>query len=127
MPQKSLKKPSVRAASRKKAVVSDAPVIEAELAVDVVDNPEAVYVYAAVAGIKPGDLAVTLADTTLTIRGSRASWAVAPAKKYVVRECHAGVFSRSIMLPFTIAADSINAILEKGLLTIIVQRPTTAQ
>lgn len=96
---------------------------EAELAVDVIDAPNAVVVQAAIAGIKPKDVTVSLSDSTVTIRGSRKQLADFQTDQYVVNECYSGFFSRSIMVPFRVAASAVTAILDKGILTITIPRP----
>lgn len=106
-----------------KKLVQDVPEIEAELAVDVVDKPKTVVIHAAIAGVKPKDLQVMLSNNTVTIRGRRQVWADYDTTDYVVRECYAGLFSRTIVLPFRAAASAISAVLDKGLLTITINRP----
>ena len=95
--------------------VEDAP---GQLAVDVYETKEKLYVKARVAGVNKEDLDVSIADNTLSIRGTLTSGDEVAAENYFVQECYWGEFSRSLALPVQVKEDEIEAILKDGVLTI---------
>jgi len=92
---------------------------EGQLLVDVVETEDEIIVRSAIAGVAADDLDITLTEDTLTIRGVRHQ-DLEEAKDGVVhaQECHWGAFSRSILLPHSVNPDSVDALLQKGILTI---------
>lgn len=92
---------------------------EGQLSVDVMETAKEIIVRSAIAGVNAEDLDITLHEDTLTIRGSRAH-EISEFKrgKIHVQECHWGSFSRSIILPSHVDANSVDAVLKKGVLTI---------
>jgi len=95
--------------------VEDAP---GQLAVDVYETKEKLLVKARVAGVSKKDLDVSIADNTVSIRGTLASGDEVAAENYFVQECYWGEFARSIALPVPVKEDEIEAILKDGVLTI---------
>lgn len=91
---------------------------EGQLAVDVYQTPEAVVVQAAIAGVAPDGLQVSIHNDVLTIRGRRERGEAVDAADYFTRECYWGTFSRSVVLPIEVRQDKINAVLKNGILTI---------
>lgn len=91
---------------------------EGWLAVDVIDGDKDVTVRSAIAGVKPENLDVVVHNDVLTIRGNRAEERRETRGRYVVKECHWGMFSRSIILPSEVDSDHINATIKNGVLTI---------
>lgn len=96
---------------------------EGELAVDVFETENAVFVKTAIAGVKPEDLELALSHDMLTIRGSRHEEKETEEKNYLCRECHWGAFSRSIILPANVRADKVEATFQGGIL--LVKLPKT--
>lgn len=90
---------------------------EGRLAVDVYESDREIVIRSAIAGVRTEDLEVFVYNDMLTIRGWR-SVEDEPSAKPLVRECHWGSFSRSIILPTEIDADRIAAALKDGVLTI---------
>src|SRR5688572_20930391 len=73
---------------------------DGRLAVDVLENDKELVITSAIAGVKPENLEVFVHNDMLTIRGKRhADTQVETGAKYLVRECHWGSFSRSVILP----------------------------
>ena len=92
---------------------------EGKLSVDVVETRDQILVRSAIAGVRAQDLDITLSDDTLTIRGSRAHECEERTSDQVhVQECHWGSFSRTIILPCAVDADSVDATLKRGILTV---------
>ncbi len=90
---------------------------EGQLAVDVHETDDEVVVRSPIAGVKPEHLEVFVHDDMLTLRGTRHEDAEIGGR-HLVRECHWGAFSRSIILPTEVDADRIAATLKDGVLTV---------
>ncbi len=89
-----------------------------QLAVDVYETKEKLVVKARTAGVNKSDLDVSIADNTLSIRGTLSAGNESDVENYFVQECYWGEFSRSIALPVPVKEDEIEAVLKDGVLTI---------
>lgn len=89
-----------------------------QLAVDVYETREKLVVKARTAGVNKGDLDVSIADNTLSIRGTLSAGNEDDVENYFVQECYWGEFSRSIALPVPVKEEEIEAVLKDGVLTI---------
>lgn len=89
-----------------------------QLAVDVYETKERLVVKARTAGVNKSDLDVSIADNTLSIRGTLSAGNESDVENYFVQECYWGEFSRSIALPVPVKEDEIEAVLKDGVLTI---------
>lgn len=89
-----------------------------QLAVDVYETKERLVVKARTAGVNKHDLDVSIADNTLSIRGTLSAGNEEDVENYFVQECYWGEFSRSIALPVPVKEDEIEAVLKDGVLTI---------
>lgn len=97
---------------------------DGRLAVDVLENEKELVITSAIAGVKPENLEVFMHNDMLTVRGKRrADPEVEAGAKYLVRECHWGSFSRSVILPMEIDVDAISATIKDGML--VVRMPKT--
>lgn len=97
---------------------------DGRLAVDVRETPGELIITSAVAAVRPEDIEVFLHNDMLTIRGTRhADVAPEPDAAYIVKECHWGSFSRSLILPMEVDADRITATIKDGVL--VVRMPKT--
>lgn len=92
--------------------------VPGQLAVDVYETKEKLVVKARTAGVNKNDLDVSIADNTLSIRGTLSAGEEAGVENYFVQECYWGEFSRSIALPVPVKEDEIEAVLKDGVLTI---------
>ena len=90
---------------------------EGKLALDVYETTEDLVILSAIAGVKPEHLEIFVQNDMLTIRGKRAIVADTYAH-YIVRECHWGSFSRSVILPTEVDVDAIAATLKDGVLIV---------
>lgn len=88
------------------------------LAVDVYETKERLYVKARTAGVNKDDLDVSIADNTLTIKGTLSSGDEIDAENYHIQECYWGEFSRTLALPVQVKEDEVEAVLKDGVLTI---------
>jgi HSP20 family protein len=89
-----------------------------QLAVDVYETREKLVVKARTAGVNKSDLDVSIADNTLSIRGTLSAGNEDDVENYFVQECYWGEFSRSITLPVPVKEEEIEAVLKDGVLTI---------
>jgi HSP20 family protein len=89
-----------------------------QLAVDVYETKEKLVVKARTAGVNKHDLDVSIADNTLSIRGTLSAGNEEDVVNYFVQECYWGEFSRSIALPVPVKEEEIEAVLKDGVLTI---------
>ena len=92
--------------------------IPGQLALDVYETSEKLIVKARTAGVNKKDLDVSIADNTLTIRGTLSAGEEQDVQNYFLQECYWGEFSRSIALPIPVKEDEIEAVLLEGVLTI---------
>jgi HSP20 family protein len=92
--------------------------VPGQLAVDVYETKEKLVVKARTAGVNKHDLDVSIADNTLSIRGTLSAGTEDDVENYFVQECYWGEFSRSIALPVPVKEDEIEAVLKDGVLTI---------
>lgn len=93
-------------------------VLPGQLAVDVYETKERLVVKARTAGVNKGDLDVSIADNTLSIRGTLSAGNEDEVENYFVQECYWGEFSRSIALPVPVKEEDIEAVLKEGVLTV---------
>ncbi len=92
---------------------------EGRLAIDISETDKEIVILSPIAGVKPEDLEVFMHNDMLTIRGNRHhDLGTVPGGKHVVRECHWGAFSRSVILPIEIDPDAITATIKDGVLTV---------
>lgn len=92
--------------------------VPGQLAVDVYETKEKLVVKARTAGVNKHDLDVSIADNTLSIRGTLSAGNEDDVVNYFVQECYWGEFSRSLALPIAVKEDEIEAVLKDGVLTI---------
>ena len=87
-----------------------------DIAMDIYETPDSYEIEAAMPGIKPEDVDITLNNNVLTIRGETKAEEEKEDKNYHLRERRAGSFIRSITLPSSINADAIEARYDNGVL-----------
>ena len=85
---------------------------------DVTENEDAFMVKAAVPGMNPDDLDITISDNVLTIKGETQEEDVHDDEKVHLRERRFGSFMRSISLPTPVESDNVAANIENGVLTL---------
>ena len=89
-----------------------------QLAVDVYETEDKLFVKARTAGVNKNDLDVSLSDGTLTISGSLNPGDQEGIIAHHAQECYWGEFSRTLALPVPIKEDGVEAMLKDGILTI---------
>ncbi len=83
---------------------------------DVSESPDAYQIDAAMPGVNPDEIEITVDNNTLTIRGEVKEEHEEEDKTYHVRERRYGTFTRSIVLPQNVKADDIEANYDNGVL-----------
>ena len=86
------------------------------LPLDVTATDDALTIEAALPGIKPEDVDITVENNTVTISGKTADERKAEEGSYVVQEIRRGSFSRTVTLPTGLEADKARATFENGIL-----------
>ena len=85
-------------------------------ALDLSETKDAYLVEAAVPGLKPEDLEITLENNVLTIKGETRQENQDKQRNYHRIERRFGAFQRVITLPNTVKPDAISATMEHGVL-----------
>jgi HSP20 family protein len=93
------------------------------IAVDVIDEDDAVVIRADVPGMTPEEVKIEVHDDVLTVRGEHEESTEEKDKRYVRRERRYGAFTRSIALPPGVDADDIKASSKDGVVEIRVPKP----
>jgi len=95
---------------------------EGQLSIDVFQTKDSIVVKSTIAGVKTEDIDISINNDMLTIRGQRSMSEEIKEEDYLYKECYWGSFSRSIILPVEIQEDKIDAVLENGVLTIVLPK-----
>ena len=90
----------------------------ATLPLDVTRTADALVVEAALPGIKPDDVEITVEDGTLSIRGEYHDERREGEGESLVSEIRRGTVSRSVSLPTGLEPDKATATVEHGVLTL---------
>lgn len=99
-----------------------APLRAADLAVDMYETKDEVVVKAALPGVKPEQVEVTITGDTLTIRGEAKEEKEIREEDYIRKERRYGSFCRSVTLPSGLKSDKADATFEHGVLTLKVPK-----
>ena len=91
---------------------------EGQLSVDVFETEDAVIIQSAIAGVEAKDLEIFVNTDMVTIRGMRRRDVRSAGATMHFEECFWGAFSRSVVLPASIAPSQTNAELKDGILTV---------
>lgn len=91
---------------------------EGQLALDVYQTEDTIVIKSTIAGVSAEDLDVSLSNDMVTVRGIRRDCDVVNADRYFYQECYWGPFSRSVILPVEVDAESAVASIKNGIMTI---------
>jgi HSP20 family protein len=94
---------------------------------EIKETKEAYVFKADVPGIKESDLDVTLTGNRLTVSGKREAEKQEQTDTYYAYERSYGDFARSFTLPEGVDANSVNAELNQGVLTLSIKKTPEAQ
>ncbi len=97
---------------------------EGKLIVDILQTTEHLIVLAPLAGVEVESIDLYIQNDLLTIKGKR----INPIKdedvvEYYYQECFWGNFSRTIILPFEVKTDLVEAEYKNGLLLVKIPKP----
>lgn len=91
---------------------------EGQLVVDVYETDKELVIQSAIAGIKSDQINVSLDNDILIIKGERENPGKDKDKRYFLKECYWGPFSKEIILPREIDTSKIDAKVKEGILTV---------
>lgn len=100
---------------------------EGALNIDMYQTKDNVIIKSTIAGVRPDDIDITVANDMVTIKGSRTREEKINQDDYFYQECYWGGFSRSVIVPVDIDSENIEADLKDGILTIIVPKAAKAK
>jgi HSP20 family protein len=96
-------------------------------ALDIYETKETFVVTVELPGLDPGDVDVSVEDSTLTIRGERKFYQEVDEDSFHRVERRYGAFARSLALPQTANAEKIEASFDRGVLSIEVPKAEEAK
>jgi len=95
--------------------------------IDVVELDDAYEVRAAVPGVKPEDVEVTVQGERLTLRAEARVADQQRTENWLMREHRYGLLQRSITLPTPVSSDNAEARIENGVLILLLPKLQTVQ
>ena len=100
---------------------------EGQLNIDMYQTKDNVIIKSTIAGVRPEDIDITVANDMVTIKGARKKEEAIAQDDYFYQECYWGNFSRSVIIPVDIDSESIEADLKDGILTVIIPKAAKAK
>jgi HSP20 family protein len=100
---------------------------EGQLNIDMYQTKDNVIIKSTIAGVRPEDIDITVANDMVTIKGSRRKEENIVNDDYFYQECYWGNFSRSVIIPVDIESEEIEADLKDGILTVIIPKAAKAK
>ncbi|PIR96327.1 MAG: hypothetical protein COT92_01685 [Candidatus Doudnabacteria bacterium CG10_big_fil_rev_8_21_14_0_10_42_18] len=100
---------------------------EGQLNIDMYQTKDNVIIKSTIAGVRPEDIDITVANDMVTIKGSRRKEETVTEDDYFYQECYWGSFSRSVIIPVDIDSEKIEADLKAGILTVIIPKAAKAK
>jgi HSP20 family protein len=91
-------------------------------ALDVHETGDEMVVSAALPGLKPEDVDITITGQTLSIRGEFKADEKVQRDQYLYRERRFGTFHRQLQLPVRVQGDAATATFEDGVLTLSIPK-----
>jgi HSP20 family protein len=100
---------------------------EQGMAIDVRTTPDALVVEAALPGVKPEDVDISILGDTLTISGRSNEEKAGDEDGYSYREIRRGSFNRSVTLPRGLKSEAAAANFDNGLLRLSIPKAEEAK
>lgn len=97
------------------------------LAIDMYETDNDIVVKAAIPGVKPEDIDVTISGDVLTIKGEVKEEKEVKEESYIRKERRYGTFCRSVTLPIEVDVDKAKAEYENGILTLTLPKAEAAK
>ncbi|MEO9256636.1 MAG: Hsp20/alpha crystallin family protein [Tepidiformaceae bacterium] len=98
-----------------------------QLGMDVFETNDSYVVKAAIPGVDPKDVDISIDDDVLTISGEFEQRDETHEENYLRREMHYGSFQRSLRLPPTVDAEKANAQFENGIMKLTLPKKPEAR
>ena len=89
-----------------------------EFPIDVYQTKKDLVVKAALPGVKPEEVDITITDDAVTIKGEHKEEQETKEDDYLYRERYYGAFSRSVAIPVKVKGEKAEATFEEGVLTL---------
>jgi HSP20 family protein len=86
--------------------------------IDAIERDDAFEIRAALAGVRPEDVEVTVQGERVTIRAEARAAEESTADNWLMREHRSGVMQRSISLPVPVSSENAEARIENGVLSL---------
>jgi HSP20 family protein len=99
----------------------------AGIPLDVLMTPDALVVEAALPGVKPENVAISVLGDTLTISAQSTSEERREQGGYLYQEVRRGSFSRAVTLPSNVRPDAASATFENGMLRLSIPKAEEAK
>lgn len=99
----------------------------ASLSLDVVETGDTYVIKAAVPGVEPKDVDISVDEDVLTIRGEFNKREESNEDNYLRREIRYGSFQRQLRLPPTVEPEKAEATFENGMLTLSLPKKPEAR
>lgn len=100
---------------------------EGQLNIDMYQTKDNVIIKSTIAGVRPEDIDITVANDMVSIKGARKKEENVTQEDYFYQECYWGSFSRSVIVPVDIDSEEIEADLKDGILTIVIPKAAKAK
>lgn len=97
------------------------------MALDVIDTPDALVLEAALPGIRPEDVEISVLGDVLTLTAGSDQDLSSTEGDYQIREVRRGRVSRAVTLPSGLRPDDASATFENGLLRLSIPRELPAE
>ncbi len=97
------------------------------LQLDVIENGETYVIKAAVPGVDPKDVEISVDEDVLTIRGEFNTQEESTEDSYLRREIRFGSFQRQLRLPPTVEPEKAEATFEHGMLKLSIPKKPEAR
>ena len=97
------------------------------LGLDVMETNDSFIIKAAIPGVDPADVDISVEDDVLTIKGELEQKNEAEEGEYLRRELRYGAFQRALRLPPTVDADRAQADFEHGMLRLTLPKKPEAR
>ena len=89
-----------------------------ELSLDMYQTANDLIIKAALPGVKPEEVDISITGDMLTIKGEHKVEQEAKQENYFYKERRSGTFSRSVIIPVQVKSEETDAVFENGVLTL---------
>jgi len=97
------------------------------LDIDMYQTDKDVVVKAALPGVKPEEVDITVTGDTLTIKGEHKEEREEKQEGYLLKERSYGSFYRTLAIPAPVRSDKIEAVFDNGVLTLTMPKEEAAK